>query len=333
MNNFYNREIETALGIEIKEIQYKKLKDLLNKVYKKNSFYRGKFDEQGVSPGDIECIADLKKLPFTETKEFQEDQQKTVYGTNLSEPLQNYVHLRQKIDPGQPLNWLDTHESWEWRGGCVAHALRAAGIDERDVLFLPFAVDSFGTLSGAYRAAQQIGVLTIPNVEWTIEQQIDKLMVNQATVLVITPNYAMQMLRKSQDLEINLAKSRVRAIILAGEVSRILAEEKEQLRNSWQALIYEYFELIEAGVYAYQCSENRTHLMESEFIAEIINHENGKETPSKGMGELVLTNLGRSCSPAIRLRTGISVKLGNGPCDCGRTFQILEKSTSFDSNF
>ena len=41
-------------------------------------------------------------------------------------------------------------------------------------------------------------------------------------------------------------------------------------------------------------------------------------------GELVLTNLGRVGSPAIRYRTGDRVRLAGPPCRCGRTFLRLE---------
>ena len=41
-------------------------------------------------------------------------------------------------------------------------------------------------------------------------------------------------------------------------------------------------------------------------------------------GELVITNLGRVGMPIIRYRTGDRVKLHEGSCDCGRTFDRLE---------
>src|SRR5437879_7662366 len=63
------------------------------------------------------------------------------------------------------------------------------------------------------------------------------------------------------------------------------------------------------------------HVNESEFIAEVIDPVSGVAASE---GELVLTNLGRAGSPAIRYRTGDRVRVANAPCPCGRTFMRLE---------
>ena len=64
--------------------------------------------------------------------------------------------------------------------------------------------------------------------------------------------------------------------------------------------------------------------MESEFIAEIIDPETDKPVQEGQTGELVLTNLGRVCTPGIRFRTRDIVKSSSRQCGCGRTFRMLE---------
>ena len=59
---------------------------------------------------------------------------------------------------------------------------------------------------------------------------------------------------------------------------------------------------------------------EAEFIAEVIDPATG--APAEA-GELVLTNLGRAGSPAVRYRSGDRVHLSRDPCRCGRTFLRL----------
>jgi phenylacetate-CoA ligase len=60
---------------------------------------------------------------------------------------------------------------------------------------------------------------------------------------------------------------------------------------------------------------------ESEFIAEVIDPVSGDAADE---GELVLTNLGRVGSPAIRYRTGDRVRIAEAGCACGRTFVRLD---------
>ncbi|MCG6538100.1 MAG: phenylacetate--CoA ligase family protein, partial [Syntrophales bacterium LBB04] len=55
-----------------------------------------------------------------------------------------------------------------------------------------------------------------------------------------------------------------------------------------------------------------------------IDPETGLPIQGAGSGEMVLTNLGRTCSPAIRFKTGDMVKVDESPCGCGRSFRLLD---------
>src|SRR5207249_9108707 len=66
------------------------------------------------------------------------------------------------------------------------------------------------------------------------------------------------------------------------------------------------------------------HLLEGDFIAEVIDPRTTQPLPPGEVGELVLTNLGRLGSPLLRYRTGDLVRVHPRPCPCGRTFQWLD---------
>jgi phenylacetate-CoA ligase len=66
------------------------------------------------------------------------------------------------------------------------------------------------------------------------------------------------------------------------------------------------------------------HVIESEFIVEVIDPAKGQVVAEGEIGELVVTNLGRWGMPLIRYRTGDEVRLTRGTCKCGRTFARLE---------
>jgi phenylacetate-CoA ligase len=76
------------------------------------------------------------------------------------------------------------------------------------------------------------------------------------------------------------------------------------------------------GAHAFECvAQAGLHVNEAEFIAEVVEPGTGRPAHE---GELVLTNLGRAGSPAIRYRTGDRVRVAKDPCECGRTFVRLE---------
>src|SRR5262249_5439115 len=82
----------------------------------------------------------------------------------------------------------------------------------------------------------------------------------------------------------------------------------------------------EMGPAAVECPDNPAglHVLESDYIAEVVAPETGQPVTAGATGELVLTNLGRLGSPLLRYRTGDLVRVGPGACRCGRTFVRLE---------
>lgn len=66
------------------------------------------------------------------------------------------------------------------------------------------------------------------------------------------------------------------------------------------------------------------HLLETEFIAEVLHPESAQPMADGEQGELVLTTLGRFCRPIVRYRTGDLVRqVRNHRCACGRREALL----------
>ncbi|MEZ6066339.1 MAG: hypothetical protein R3B90_11680 [Planctomycetaceae bacterium] len=65
-------------------------------------------------------------------------------------------------------------------------------------------------------------------------------------------------------------------------------------------------------------------ILETECIAEIIDPATGEPVPRGQVGELVITNFGRTGQPVIRYRTGDLVRAATGPCPSGLSLLRLE---------
>ncbi|HAR97839.1 MAG TPA: phenylacetate--CoA ligase, partial [Syntrophus sp. (in: bacteria)] len=61
----YNEEFETLPREVLEALQFKRLQQVLQRVYHTVGFYRRTFDAAGVKPDDIKTLADLSRLPFT----------------------------------------------------------------------------------------------------------------------------------------------------------------------------------------------------------------------------------------------------------------------------
>lgn len=84
--------------------------------------------------------------------------------------------------------------------------------------------------------------------------------------------------------------------------------------------------MTEVGPWGFECLESPggVHVIDSEFIAEVIDPDGDAPVPDGEPGELVLTNLGRWGMPLIRYRTGDQVRVTHERCVCGRSFTRAE---------
>jgi phenylacetate-CoA ligase len=325
---YFDQKVETASRDEMAMLQFQKLETLLKKVYTSNPFYQNKFGHLGITLPEIQSLDDLHELPFTTKREFEEDQEKNPpFGTNLTEPLENYVQYHQTSGTtGKPLKFLDSKESWQWRGKVACYILKGAGVNRGDRILFPFNFGPYTAFWIMYEGAYQLGNLIIPTGGWNSLQRLQCILENRATVIPTTPSYAVILADTANEHHIDIASSSVRILMLSGEPGALVPGIREKLQKLWNARCFDYIGMTEVGTWGFQCAEepNGVHIIESEFIAEIVDPKTGILVQEGEVGELVLTNLGRSCMPAIRYRTGDLVKVKKGICPCGRTFRVLE---------
>jgi len=325
---YFDREVETANRDETAMLQFEKLRVLLRRVYASNLFYKEKFAKHGVDLTDIQSLGDLRKLPFTTKKEFENDQEEhPPFGTNLTESMENYVQYHQTSGTtGKPLKFLDTKESWQWRGKVASYIIKGAGVTRGDRFLFPFNFGPYTAFWIMYEGAYQLGNLIIPTGGWNSLQRLQCILENHPTVIPTTPSYALTLADTANEHRIDIANSSVRILMLSGEPGALVPGIRDKLQRLWNALCFDYIGMTEVGTWGFQCTEepNGVHFIESEFISEIVDPETGIPVQEGGVGELVLTNLGRSCMPSIRYRTGDLVKVKKGICPCGRTFRVCE---------
>lgn len=142
-----------------------------------------------------------------------------------------------------------------------------------------------------------------------------------ATVLCCTPTYAMRLAEVASEESIDLAATKVKTIIVAGEPGGSISGTRAHIEKLWDgARVVDHHGMTEVGPVSYGCPARPgvLHVIESAYIAEVIDPQTSEAIPPGGAGELVLTNLGRTGSPLLRYRTGDLVQRGaDEACECG----------------
>ena len=322
---YYCPEEEVLDPSALAALQRRKLAAMLREVTATNAFYGRKLAGIGFDP-----ISDrMDKLPFTTREELEGDQaQNPPYGTNLTKPLEQYVRLHQTSgSAGQPMRWLDTPENWLWWKKLWGIIYTAAGVARRDRIFFPFSFGPFVGFWGAFESAVAMGNLSLPAGGMTTPARLRVMLDNACTVVCCTPTYALRMAEVAQSERIDLPRSAVTKLIVAGEPGGSIPATRRRIEQAWGARIYDHTGMTEIGPLGFECEQapGGVHLIESECIAEVVDPSTGKAVADGEEGELVLTNLGRCDSPLIRYRTNDQVRLTRGRrCACGRWFARME---------
>jgi phenylacetate-CoA ligase len=301
-------------------VQRERLQALLDEILPRNRFYARKL--AGVSG------AGLDRLPFTTKAELLADQEAhPPYGEILTYPVECYRRLCQTSgSSGRPLRWLDTAASWQWMLGCWQKIFGIIGVCPADRLFFAF---SFGPYLGfwtAFEAANRLGCLCLPGGGMSSAARLRFLLDNEVTVVLCTPTYALHLAEVARRQELSLADSPVRAIIVAGEPGGSIPGTRARIEEAWGARVFDHSGLTEVGPMSVECPQapGGLHILEGDYLVELLDPETGREAAPGQVGEVVVTNLGRSGSPALRYRTGDLARHAAGPCACGRTFLRLD---------
>ncbi|MBN2320962.1 MAG: phenylacetate--CoA ligase family protein [Acidobacteria bacterium] len=323
--SYYDKDIETAGRENLSAHQMTRMRLLLKDLLASNPFYGQRLRDAGLTEARLlRSPEDLNSLPYTTKSQLVEDQQAhPPFGTNVTFPLERYIHLHQTSGTtGKPLRWLDTRESWDWWARCWAAVYYAAGVTAADRIFFAFSFGPFIGFWAAWAGSKKIGALSISGGAQDSYQRLRNLIELQATVLCCTPSYALHLSEVARKENIDLKQSAVRKIIVAGEPGGSVPGTKARIEEIWGAGLYDHTGATEIGAHGMTCrGQCGVHLNEGEFLIEVIDPETLKPADE---GELVITNLDRIGSPVLRYRTGDHVRINRDVCECGRTFVRME---------
>ncbi len=309
---------------EIERLQLVKLRQLMGEILPANPFYTKKLAslETRLEPASLEEFTG--RVPYTRKHGLMTDQlAHPPYGTNLTYQLERYTRCHQTSgSTGEPLRWLDTPQSWQHLLDNWQIIFQAAGVVPSDRFLFAFSFGPFIGFWSAMESALQAGHFCFPGGSMTSEARLKAIADNGISVLCCTPTYALHLGELAVRSKLEVARSALRLIVVAGEPGGSILAIRGRLAQLWpRARVFDHYGMTEVGPATFECraGSNVLHVIESAYLAEVVQPKTGKPVPPGQPGELVLTTLDRIGSPVLRYRTGdlVTARLP-GPCICGR---------------
>lgn len=331
-SEYWNPKNETLPREELQALQLLKLRRMCEWAYTNAPFHRRKFDEAGFQPEQLKTLDDIRRIPFMTREEWMESIFETPMFGDLTTTDHNHAiryHLTSGTSGRTPIRVLDSTKDWDWIAEMWCYGLWGFGVRPEDSVYFAFGYGSFIGFWGAHYCCEKIGALVIPGGAQTSEARVKQIIEMGVTTVCSTPTYALTLWQKAREMGIDLAKeSKVNKLICSGEPAGSIPAVKRQLEEAWGAKCGDTAGMTELGtIMIFECSHQPggTHIIEDNYIEEVLNPATDEPVGYGELGERVVTSFGRGFIPVIRYRTkDMVLKVPASTCTCGRTWDIYD---------
>ena len=320
---YWDKEKECMPRKELAELQLRRLRETVYRVYAFVPAYKEKMDQAGLKPEDIKSLEDLQKLPYTTKADLRDNYPFGLFAV----PMNDVVRIHSSSGTtGKPIVVGYTKKDVDIWTELMARALVTAGSDNHSMIQNSYGYGLFTGGLGVHYGAERIGASVIPSSGGNTNRQIRLMQDFGSTVLTCTPSYALFMCEVMRDLGVDPADLKLQIGIFGAEPwSENMRREIEKKMEINAYDIYGLSEIMGPGV-SIECSvKNGLHFAEDHFLPEVIDPETGEVLEDGQEGELVITTITKEALPVIRYRTRDLTTLDREKCACGRTLARMKK--------
>ena len=316
----YERNQWRTLG-EINEIQFRKLKKLLDHCNKNVPFYIKKWKKIGFSPNDIKSLDDYLEVPILNKETINHHYDELI--------AKNYVNkTRSKTtggSTGRPLRFEFDYESDQRRNAVMWRGYKWAGaVMGRKSLYLwgtSIVDEGIGKILKEKchnfflrRKILNCFVLSI----WNIQEYINKINRYRPVNLIgyVSPLMVVGKFIKDESVEV----VKIRSVLTGAETLHEF--QRDLMEEVFGCPVYNTYGCREFMLVASECEERQgLHINADHLLVETVDRQN-KEVFGK-TGNVVITDLHNYGMPFIRYMNGDLAELSDKVCSCGRGLPMM----------
>ena len=295
-------------------------------LFERSRFYRGKLERAGFAThGAVGGLDAIEGVPLTEKDELRASRSaEEPIGAHLTARRDEIVRIYSTSGTtGTPSFIPLTAADLEVWVRTSARSYAASGIVNGERIVSTYNAGPF-VAGAALGAFDRLGLCHIPVGSGNTERLMTAIELLKPTVAVMTPSYALHLAEWAAGRGMDLKRSSVKRVLVAGEPGGGEPAMRAKLEAAWGASVTEAMGIGDISVSLWgECEQKQgMHFSGRGFVhIELIDPETGAAKPiaDGAEGELVLTHLVNRSAPLLRFRTRDHVRLNVGRCACGRT--------------
>ncbi|WP_292010098.1 phenylacetate--CoA ligase [Chryseobacterium sp.] len=287
---------------QLRDLQSKRLVNLIGYLEQKSSFYQEKFKAAGISSQDIRSIEDITKLPITYKQDLRNNYPFGLFTVPKHE-LQR-IHCSSGTT-GRPTVVGYTKEDVDLFSEVVARSLNAAGAQPGMQLHNAYGYGIFTGGLGLHYGAEKLGMSVLPISGGMTTRQVDLIMDFKPEVICCSPSYALTIADEFASRGISGDEISLKYAVLGSEPwTEIIRGHIENRLGLDATNIYGLSEIIGPGVSMEDWEEKGgAYIWEDHFYPEILDPVTQEPVPFGEEGVLVITTLTKKAMPLLRYWT------------------------------
>ncbi|MDR2440668.1 MAG: hypothetical protein LBE12_15000 [Planctomycetaceae bacterium] len=307
---------------ELRELVWRRLRNILDRAYRRIPYYKLVFDRAGLIPSDIRTDADMLSVPILEKRDVQANLH-TMLDPEF--PKNRLIFDKTGGSTGTPVNYYYSIErKWARQAAMLRHD-RWAGYEVGQ---------RFASIWGAARDMPPSGwkqkikslifpktlqlnsVQMTPELVFEFNEQLKRyrppVILAYANALVLFAIFLKQR---------GVSAYQPKGIITSAEV--LTLEDRQLIEGVFAAPVFNRLGCREFSVIASECEQHSgMHLMAEGLYIELIR--GSRHTESGETGEIIVTDLLNEAMPMIRYRLGDTASWVTGTCSCGRSLPRID---------
>ena len=331
----YLREFEVSQYLppdEIRELNWQRLKAILQHAYDKIPYYRKSFDAVGATPGDVQSESDLLRLPILEKRQVQDHLDELVVpnwpqnnimtdqtGGSTGTPVRYYCSIDRRISR-EAATWR--HNRWAgWEFCDKSAGLWGATHDFVPPKTLLNRIHSFFLERQILLNTAVFSESDALTFNERLKKYRPKCILGFANALVV---FAL-MLKEN-----NVTAYSPFSIVSSAEM--LMPESRKIVEDVFGCKVFNRYGSRETSVLASECDRHEgMHLMAEGLHIELI--VDGRHAQPGEIGEVIVTDMLNLPMPLIRYRIGDMARWCDKPCSCGRGLPMLAELSGRVTDF
>ena len=312
---------------ELEHMQGERLRGMVAYVWDRSPFWRERFTEHGVEPGDVRGIEDLHRLPFTRRADLNAAQaEHPPFGRYECSPREtwNGVYTTSGTT-GRKLKRCTSRRDWRLM---LERFERHPGPEPGDIYMLLGPVDGLLGPTIAVEAFRRMGAVPVLAGLWDTRTKVRMIAELRPAMIAGVASYIVHLTEVAAELGIDLADCGIKGLHSFGEPGAAVAATKATMNERFgDPMIVDGYGLSEVWPLGGNCAYSDALEIAEDFAAvECVDPDTGEPVPEGQPGEIVFTNLIGDTHPLLRYRSGdIGRLVRSEPCACGTTFVRIER--------